>query len=73
MLSNRKVLIPDSCEVSNYHYYVTVNIEGEVKEVEYIGNEFDYLTIDEEMLIIHFKNIKKEIEYICFSNKEVNG
>ena len=53
-------------------YYVTVNIEGEVKEIEYRGKEFDYLTIGEEMIIIEFKNRKKETEYICFSNKELN-
>ena len=87
MLSKRKVLIKDPQnliphsvlektvrpgEVRYYNYYATVNIEGKVKEVEYRGKEFDYLTIGEEMLIIQFKNIKKNIEYICFSNKKIN-
>lgn len=88
MISSRKVLrvdpqnlIPQSAlektvrpgEVRYYNYYVRVNIDGEVKEIEYKGKEFDYLVIGEPMLIIQFKNRKKETEYICFSNKEING
>lgn len=66
MLSNRLAS-------RSYSYYVTVNIEGEVKEIEYKGQEFDYLTIGEEMLIIQFKGIKKDIQYICFSKKEIDA
>lgn len=88
MLSNRRALIVSSQnliprhvlekmvlpgETRHYSYYVTVNIAGEVKEIKYIGKEFDYLKIGEKILVIKYKNRKKDIEYVCLSNKEVNA
>lgn len=88
MISNRKILmvesenlIPHSVlektvrpgDVRHYNYYVRVNIDGKIMEIEYKGKEFDYLAIGDEMLIIEFKNGKKEVEYMYFSNREING
>jgi len=56
-------------EVRHYNYYVTVKIAEEIKEIQYKGNSFNFLTIGEQMLIVHSK---KNNSYICFSNKEIN-
>lgn len=78
MVSNRKSIIGSSNKVKtfpgdvrHYRYFVTVEIEGKLKEIEYRGKEFDYLKIGEEMLVIKGKDLKNVDEYICFSKKEI--
>ena len=73
MISSRIVSSLTSQKLTAHFYYIRINVNGEVKEVEYRGKEFDYLSIGEPMLIIQYENKKKEKEYICFSKKEING
>lgn len=56
----------------NYRYYATVCIEQENKKVEYKGNEYEYINVGEEMIVIKLKVGTKKYDYICFSKKEIH-
>lgn len=73
MISCRKTSVLTSTKHRAYFYYILVNIKGEVKEIKYLGKDFDFLRIGESMLILQFENRKKEQEYVCFSNKEIHS
>lgn len=55
-----------------YWYYINVNINGNNKEIEYKGKEFDRLKLGDKLIIIEYNTFKKK-NYICFSYSELNN
>lgn len=54
-------------------FMITVNIDGKDKEVEYKGENFEKLQIEENIVVIHYKNIFKLDTYKGFSYNELNN
>lgn len=54
-----------------YWYYITASIDGENKEIEYKGKEFDRLKLGDNLIVIEYYTFKKK-NYICFSYDELN-
>ena len=52
-----------------YEYYIIANINDKSLEIEYMGNNFDRISIGEKIVAIKYNKNK----YVCFSYDEINN
>jgi predicted nucleotidyltransferase len=54
-----------------YTYYITVNIDGKDKEIEYNGKNFNNIKLGNKIVLIEYMFLNKQA-YLCYSYDEIN-